>query len=249
MDLRQQLERLFQDPQPTGTIVLERAPAPAAKTWPPPPSPPPPPPPSPPSSSPSSLPPGAVPASPPRRKGPLPEECAVFHCRGCWTVLGDSLQLCGQEPPGLSVLICFKVTNDVRREDSLLVGLEGALLGCAYYLLSCRSCGLAVGFVLESSVRDLAYLRDLFCFFKDSIICYILKTQRIIEASKVNFPPVTLNEHMKKVKEKLVDFNSRIEVVIRKLEKMEENNYVTEWQNSSTEPDDLLSGYAKVNAN
>ncbi|NXQ43429.1 MS18B protein, partial [Catharus fuscescens] len=122
------------------------------------------------------------------------EECAVFHCRGCWTVLGDSLQLCGQEPPGLSVLICFKVTNDVTREDSLLVGLEGALLGCAYYLLSCRSCGLAVGFVLESSVSDLAYLRDLFCFFKDSIICYLLKNQRIVEASKVNFPPVTLKE-------------------------------------------------------
>lgn len=51
------------------------------------------------------------------------------------------------------------------------------------------------------------------------------------------------------MKEKLVDYNSRIEVVIRKLEKMEENNYVTEWQNYSTEPDDLLSGYAKVNAN
>ncbi|NXQ28003.1 MS18B protein, partial [Alaudala cheleensis] len=123
-----------------------------------------------------------------------PEECAVFHCRGCWTVLGDSLQLCGQEPPGLSVLICFKVTSDVTWEDSLLVGLEGALLGCAYYLLSCRSCGLAVGFILYSSGSDLAHLRGLFCFFKDSIICYLLKNQIIIEASKVNFPAVTLKE-------------------------------------------------------
>ncbi|NXB34214.1 MS18B protein, partial [Eulacestoma nigropectus] len=123
-----------------------------------------------------------------------PEECAVFHCRGCWTVLGDSLQLCGQEPPGLSVLICFKVTSDVTWDDSLLVGLEGALLGCAYYLLSCRSCGLAVGFILYSSGSDLAYLRDLFCFFKDSIMCYLLKSQMIIEASKVNFPAVTLKE-------------------------------------------------------
>ncbi|NXH38964.1 MS18B protein, partial [Dicaeum eximium] len=123
-----------------------------------------------------------------------PEECAVFHCRNCWTVLGDSLQLCGQEPPGLSVLICFKVTSDVTWEDSPLVGLEGALLGCTYYLLCCRSCGLAVGFILHSSGSDLAYLRDLFCLFKNSIICYLLKNQMIIEASKVNFPAVTLKE-------------------------------------------------------
>ncbi|NXQ55948.1 MS18B protein, partial [Anthoscopus minutus] len=123
-----------------------------------------------------------------------PEECAVFHCRDCWTVLGDSLQLCGQEPPGLSVLICFKVTSDVTWEDSLSVGLDGALVGCTYYLLSCRSCGLALGFSLYSSDSDLAYLRGLFCFFKNSIMCYLLKHQKTIEASKVNFPAVTLKE-------------------------------------------------------
>ncbi|NWZ69634.1 MS18B protein, partial [Acrocephalus arundinaceus] len=123
-----------------------------------------------------------------------PEECAVFHCRGCWTVLGDSLQLCGQEPPGLSVLICFKVSSDVICEASPMVCVEGALHGCTYYSLSCRSCGLAVGFSLYSCGSDLAYLQDLFCFFKDSIICYLLKNQMIIEASKVNFPAVTLQE-------------------------------------------------------
>ncbi|NWV40067.1 MS18B protein, partial [Grantiella picta] len=123
-----------------------------------------------------------------------PEELAVFHCSCCWTVLGDSLQLCGQEPPGLDILICFKVTDDVTWEDSLLLGLEGALLGCAYYLLTCRSCGLAVGFILHSSASDLAHLRGLFCFFKKSIICYLLENQMIIEASKLEFPAVTLKE-------------------------------------------------------
>ncbi|NXM63118.1 MS18B protein, partial [Illadopsis cleaveri] len=142
-----------------------------------------------------SMPPAAVPASPPRRQGPLPEDCAVFHCRGCWTVLGDSLQLCGQEPPGLSVLICF---------SQCLVGPAGNTFSLspfsAYYLLSCRSCGLAVGFILYSSGSDLAYLRGLFCFFKDSIICYLLKNQMIIEASKVHFPAVTLKERIHKVR-------------------------------------------------
>ncbi|XP_037994908.1 protein Mis18-beta isoform X2 [Motacilla alba alba] len=201
MAVRQRLRQLFQDPRPVGSIVLERASA--ATAWASPPPPPPPPPPSPPlpalpPSPPSpSLPPAAVPASPPRRQGRLPDECAVFHCRGCWTVLGDSLQLCGQEPPGLSVLVCFKVTSDVTWENSLLVGLEGALLGC-----------------------DLAHLRDLFCFFKDSIMCYLLKNQMIIEASKVNFPAVTLKKHMQNMKEKLVELSSRVELLTRKLDQI-----------------------------
>ncbi|NXE76296.1 MS18B protein, partial [Cochlearius cochlearius] len=123
-----------------------------------------------------------------------PEDCAVFQCRGCWAVLGDSLHLCAQEERRLGLLACFKVTKDVAWEDSLMVGLEGALLGCAYNALSCRSCGLIVGFILYSAPRDLAYLRGFFCFFKDSILCYLLKKQKIIEASKVNFPAVTLKE-------------------------------------------------------
>ncbi|NXF33745.1 MS18B protein, partial [Nyctibius bracteatus] len=123
-----------------------------------------------------------------------PADCAVFQCRGCWTVLGDSLHLCAQEERRLGLLVCFKVTNDVAWEDSLMIGLEGALLGCAYHELSCRSCGSIVGFILYSSSSDLAYLRGFFCFFKDSILCYLLKNQMIIEASKVNFPAVTLKE-------------------------------------------------------
>ncbi|NXU40710.1 MS18B protein, partial [Drymodes brunneopygia] len=70
----------------------------------------------------------------------------------------------------------------------------------AYYLLSCRSCGMAVGFILYSSGSDLAYLRGLFCFFKDRIICYLLRNQMIKEAYKVNFPAVTLREQMQKVR-------------------------------------------------
>ncbi|NXX77853.1 MS18B protein, partial [Urocolius indicus] len=137
-------------------------------------------------------------------------DCATFHCRDCWAVLADSLQLCAQQHRPLGLLACFKVTNDVCCEDSLMFGLEGALLGCAYYSLSCRCCGLTVGFVPYSSSRELASLRGCFCFFKDSIFwqvyCtlkanelmgipdYVLKTQKIIEASKVNFPAVSLKE-------------------------------------------------------
>ncbi|NXF77145.1 MS18B protein, partial [Sclerurus mexicanus] len=121
-----------------------------------------------------------------------PELCAVFHCRECWAVLGDSLQLCSPGTARLGFLVCFKVTADVVWEDSLLVGLEAPLLGCAYNALSCRSCGLAVGFILYSAPSDLASLRGLFCFFKDRILCYLLENQMVVEASKVDFPDVTL---------------------------------------------------------
>ncbi|XP_009317537.1 PREDICTED: LOW QUALITY PROTEIN: protein Mis18-beta [Pygoscelis adeliae] len=117
-----------------------------------------------------------------------------------------------------------EVTNDVAWEDSLMIGLEGALLGCAYNALSCRSCGLIVGFILYSASSDLAYLRGFFCFFKDSILCYVLKNQMIIEASKVNFPAVTLKEQLRELKEKLVEVHVRIELLMKKLEELEQKN-------------------------
>ncbi|XP_010117477.1 PREDICTED: LOW QUALITY PROTEIN: protein Mis18-beta, partial [Chlamydotis macqueenii] len=121
-----------------------------------------------------------------------------------------------------------EVTNDVAWEDSLMIGLEGALLGCAYKVLSCRSCGLIVGFILYSTSSALAYLRGFFCFFKDSILCYLLKKQIIIEASKVNFPAVTLKEQLQKLKQNLVEVHIRIELLMKKLEELEQKNNVAE---------------------
>ncbi|KFP46090.1 Protein Mis18-beta, partial [Cathartes aura] len=121
-----------------------------------------------------------------------------------------------------------EVTNDVAWEDSLMIGLEGPLLGCAYKALSCRSCGLIVGFILYSASSDLAYLRGFFCFFKDSILCYLLKNQMIIEASKVDFPDVTLKEQLRELKEKLVEAHIRIELLMKKLEELKQKNNMAE---------------------
>ncbi|NXC39583.1 MS18B protein, partial [Penelope pileata] len=123
-----------------------------------------------------------------------PEECAVFQCRGCRAVLGDSLHLCAQEERPLGLLVCLRVSGDVVCEEALMVGLEGALLGCSYNTLSCRLCSSIVGLVLYSTFRNLAHLRGLFCFFKDSIVCYLLKSKMTIEASKVKFPALTLKD-------------------------------------------------------
>uniref|UniRef100_A0A8C9LF56 Mis18 domain-containing protein n=1 Tax=Pavo cristatus TaxID=9049 RepID=A0A8C9LF56_PAVCR len=149
MAVRRQLQRFFEEPQIRGTIVVER---------------------------PLSLEP--PPAPPPTSEVPRcyelrPEDCAMFQCRGCWAVLGDSLHLCALEEQRLGLLVCLRVTSNVLCEEALMVGLEGALMGCAYNTLSCQSCGSVVGFVLYSAFRDLAHLRGFFCFFKNSIFWWV----------------------------------------------------------------------------
>ncbi|XP_074765661.1 protein Mis18-beta [Athene noctua] len=225
MAVRRQLRGLFQDSQLSSLVTVERPLSRAGplchSQF---------------SSSPSPPPPAKVAALLPRQREPLMEDCAVFHCRGCWAVLGDSLHLCAQkEQCGLGFLVCFKVTNDVTWEDSLLIGLEGALLGCAYNALCCRVCGSIVGFILYSASRDLAYLRGFFCFFQDSILCYVLKKQIIVEASKVNFPAVTLKEQVQKLKEKLVEIHIRIELLMKQLQELKQNNNVSERQRSASD--------------
>ncbi|KAM9557265.1 protein Mis18-beta [Guaruba guarouba] len=198
MSVRRQLREMMRDAQPCGAIVVERPPPPAA--------------------------PVRAPAPSSGQAAGLPlEPCAVFQCRGCWAVLSDSLQLCAREER-LGFFVCYRVTKDVVWEDSLTIGLEGPLLGCAYNTLTCQSCGLILGCILYSASRELAYLRGFFCFFKDSITCYLLKSQIIVEASKMIFPPDTLGERLQKLKEKLVESHMRMESLMKTLKELEEKN-------------------------
>ncbi|XP_070613290.1 protein Mis18-beta [Erythrolamprus reginae] len=144
------------------------------------------------------------------------EDCVVYQCRCCRVVLGDSLNLCAQEET-LRVFVCFKVTKDVVVEDNLMVCVEGDLVGCTYNTLRCQSCQLDIGFILYSS-KSRAYLRGLFCLFKDNIKCYSLQTAATVEASKVTCPVVSFKERLKKLMENLVQAHTRMELLIKKLE-------------------------------
>ncbi|XP_062973767.1 protein Mis18-beta [Elgaria multicarinata webbii] len=162
----------------------------------------------------------------PSARGLKLEDCALYQCRRCRAVLGDSLHLCAQEEK-LRLLVCFKVTNDVAVENELMVCVEGDLIGCTYNVLICRSCETAIGIKPYCS-KPLAYLRGLFCLFKDNIICYLFKTKTTIEASLMTCPPVSLKEHVQKLKESLVLVHMRLEQLIKKLEELKEQRTVAE---------------------
>ncbi|KAG8126165.1 hypothetical protein E2320_021256, partial [Naja naja] len=134
----------------------------------------------------------------PGARGLRLEDCVVYQCRRCRVVLGDSLHLCAQEEK-LRLFVCF----------SELIG--------TYNTLRCQSCELDIGFILYSS-KSLAYLRGLFCLFKNNITCYLLQTTATVEASKVTCPVVSLKEHVEKLKENLVQVHVRMELLIKKLE-------------------------------
>lgn len=87
MAVRRQLRRFFEEPQIRGTIVVERPLS-------------------------SEPPPAPAPAPAPVSEVPQcyelrAEDCAVFQCRGCWAVLGDSLHLCALEEQRLGLVVCL----------------------------------------------------------------------------------------------------------------------------------------------
>uniref|UniRef100_A0A452IES3 Mis18 domain-containing protein n=1 Tax=Gopherus agassizii TaxID=38772 RepID=A0A452IES3_9SAUR len=198
MAVRRCIQQLFQEPQLDGAITFER-PDPVLRSWGCPPR------------EDAGMPHGAKPQREPNspgggtllRRGLRLEECALFHCRGCRAVLGDSLHLCAQEDRWLRVLVCFSESPG----RQTLPGQRGCDWTeprldspAAYYALYCHSCGLMVGFSLYSAFAALVHLRGLFCLFKDNILCYLLKTKAMIEASEMNFPALSLKEHLGKVK-------------------------------------------------
>ncbi|XP_078263181.1 protein Mis18-beta [Rhinoraja longicauda] len=145
--------------------------------------------------------------------------CVIFHCKKCHTVLGDSLQCCGSNAM-LNVLMCLRVTENVELDPTVLIECEGPLSECLYKCLYCTYCKANVGIVPFSTTDVLACLRGLYCLDKDMLHCYKLQSNSVVEASSLKLEPQSLTQHIGELKRQIVVAHCRLMTAMKTLEEI-----------------------------
>ncbi|KAJ1103919.1 hypothetical protein NDU88_001340 [Pleurodeles waltl] len=147
----------------------------------------------------------------------------VFQCNQCYAVLGDSLQMCGQDEK-LDCVICLRVTNDVIIEEYLMFDVEGSLAGSSYNPLYCRSCRILLGFCLYSTFKSLAHLRRLFCLSKEKVCCYLLESKKTVPASDLDFSLSSLKGKVAELKSSLVEAFCNTQFLTSRMKELDVDN-------------------------
>lgn len=128
--------------------------------------------------------------------------CSVLQCMTCNTVLGDSLGICG-EVQSLQLIVCLKVSEDVRVSKQMEMSLVGHLAFSTYHVIRCGGCQSSVGLVLHSAPQHLSAFRNLFLLRKELINCYMLRNSKYVKASKMCFKHRLMDKSIKELKQDL----------------------------------------------
>lgn len=145
--------------------------------------------------------------------------CSVLQCMSCNVVLGDSLGICG-EVQSLQVIVCLKVSEDVRVSKKMEMSLDGQLAFSTYQALQCAGCQGIVGLILHSTPVHLSDLRNLFLLRKELINCYMLRNSKCVKASKMCFDHRPMHINMKELKQDLEAQLKHIKILEEMMDKL-----------------------------
>ncbi|XP_048829842.1 protein Mis18-beta [Brienomyrus brachyistius] len=143
-------------------------------------------------------------------------KAAVLHCGKCYTVLSDTVEVCG-EYKKLNSVICARVTKHVTIKEELGFQAQGPLTGCTYSALQCSGCFRCVGIILNSTTKHLSALRSLYLLQKENISCYSFKTSSMIKASDMTFEPGAIKNCLDELKQELDGILEHMVIIQRQL--------------------------------